>query len=239
LLVQPGAGVAPLLSAIRSAKKNIELMIFRFDEREIELALEKAVTRGVSVHALIAYTNSGDERSLRNLESRLLSAGVTVGRTAHDLARYHTKLMIVDRRVIYLMTFNYTHLDIYDGKLTDPQIIRLLQARASAGVEVRVIGHFNKQGSGIQAVKCHLYIARQPIARRGRRRVSVAQETAFIRRLSGATAGWPRRMASCAQKSRARGRHGGQRTTHRGGKPQSATAHRQFAGRTGTARRHV
>lgn len=216
LLVQPGAGVAPLLSAIRSAKKSIELMIFRFDEREMELALEKAVTRGVFVHALIAYTNGGEERNLRNLEARLLSAGVTVGRTAHDLARYHAKLMIVDRRVIYLMTFNYTHLDIdrsrsfglvvenkqivreavklfkadtarktyksgcenfvvspvnarkrlsafikgarkqlliYDGKLSDPQIVRLLQTRANAGVEVRVIGHFSKQDSGIQAVK--------------------------------------------------------------------------------------
>jgi phosphatidylserine/phosphatidylglycerophosphate/cardiolipin synthase-like enzyme len=31
LMVQPGAGVAPLLSAIRSAKKSIEIMIFRFD----------------------------------------------------------------------------------------------------------------------------------------------------------------------------------------------------------------
>ena len=216
LLVQPGAGVAPLLSAIRSAKKSIEIMIFRFDEREIELALEKAVTRGVYVHALISYTNSGDQRSLRNLETRLLSAGVTVGRTAHDLTRYHAKLMIVDRSVIYLMTFNYTHLDIdrsrsfglvtenkqivreavklfkadaarkpykpgfenfvvspvnarkrlsafikgarkqlliYDGKLTDPQIVRLLQTRANAGVEVRVIGQFSKHDSRIQVVK--------------------------------------------------------------------------------------
>jgi phosphatidylserine/phosphatidylglycerophosphate/cardiolipin synthase-like enzyme len=62
LLVQPGAGVAPLLSAIRSAKKSVEIMIFRFDEREIELALEKAITRGVFVHALIAYTNRGRGR---------------------------------------------------------------------------------------------------------------------------------------------------------------------------------
>jgi hypothetical protein len=42
---------------------------------------------------------------------------------------------------------------IYDGKLTDPQIVRLLQTRAKAGVDVRVIGHFSKQDSGIQAVK--------------------------------------------------------------------------------------
>ena len=111
-LVQPEDGVTPLLSGIMGAKKSVEIAIFRFDHRGIETALERAVARGVSVHALIAYTNSGDERNLRNLETRLLSAGVTVGRTAHDLTRYHAKLMIVDRSVIYLMTFNYTHLDI-------------------------------------------------------------------------------------------------------------------------------
>src|SRR5262245_29420005 len=75
-LVQPGAGVAPLLSAIRAAKKSVELMIFRFDDREVELALERAVSRGVSVHALIAYSNRGGEQKLRTLEARLLSAGV-------------------------------------------------------------------------------------------------------------------------------------------------------------------
>ena len=36
-------------------------MIFRFNRREIEKALADAVTRGVHVHALIAYTNRGGE----------------------------------------------------------------------------------------------------------------------------------------------------------------------------------
>ena len=46
------------------------------------------------------------------LEMRLLAAGVTVTRTAGDLTRYHGKMMIIDRRELWIFTFNYTHLDI-------------------------------------------------------------------------------------------------------------------------------
>src|SRR5690242_7305896 len=87
-------------------------MIFRFDQREIERALANAVSRGVAVHALIAHTNRAGEEGLRRLEMRLLAAGVTVARTADDLVRYHNKLMIIDRRELYLLGFNYTHLDV-------------------------------------------------------------------------------------------------------------------------------
>jgi phosphatidylserine/phosphatidylglycerophosphate/cardiolipin synthase-like enzyme len=43
---------------------------------------------------------------------RLLEAGVTVSRTADDLVRYHDKLLIIDRRLLYVLSFNFTHLDI-------------------------------------------------------------------------------------------------------------------------------
>ena len=43
---------------------------------------------------------------------RLLGAGVTVARTDDDLVRYHGKLMIIDRRVLYLLAFNFTYLDM-------------------------------------------------------------------------------------------------------------------------------
>jgi cardiolipin synthase A/B len=110
--VQPGDGIAPLVAGIDSAKNSVEILIFRFDREEIERALANAVSRGVNVHALIAYTNRGGERKLRELEMELLAAGVTVSRTANDLARYHGKLMIVDRRELYLLGFNFTYLDI-------------------------------------------------------------------------------------------------------------------------------
>jgi phosphatidylserine/phosphatidylglycerophosphate/cardiolipin synthase-like enzyme len=209
LLVQPSDGIAPLLSGIKSAKKSIEIVIFRLDHKEIEKALKEAVARGVSVNALIAYTNQAGERNLRELELRLLAGGVTVTRTANDLVRYHSKFMIIDRRVLYLLAFNYTRIDInrsrsfgivtrnrqvvqeavklfeadtarqsynptldtfivsplnarkqltafikgarkqlliYDNRLTDRQMIRLLQNRAQAGVEVKIIGQISKQG---------------------------------------------------------------------------------------------
>ena len=203
LLIQPGEGVAPLVKAIDKAKKSVEVLIFRFDRQEIEKALVNAVERGVFVHALIAFTNRGGEKHLRQLESHLLAKGITVARTAGDLVRYHGKMMIVDRKELHLLAFNLTHLDIdhsrsfglvtrnpklvqeavnlfeadtkrqsynagsarflvspvnarkeltkfirgakkelliYDPKIGDRAMLRLLQKKRSDGVEVRVVG---------------------------------------------------------------------------------------------------
>lgn len=213
-LVQPGEGATPLIEGINRARKTIEIVIFRFNRREIEKSLAVAVTRGVKVHALIAWTNKGGEQSLRDLETRMLAAGVTVSRTHDDLTRYHGKLMIVDRRELYLLAFNFTYLDIersrsfgiittnkkhveqaaklfdadtrrqpytagsptfivspvnarrqlssflraakkelliYDPEISDPAIIRILEARLRAGVSVRIIGKLKARSSILPA----------------------------------------------------------------------------------------
>ena len=111
LIVQPDAGAAPIVKAIKGARKTLDVVIFRFDRPEIEKALAQAVDRGVNVRALIAHTNKGGEKTLRKLEMRLLEAGLTVSRTADDLPRYHGKMMIVDK-VLHVYGFNYTKLDI-------------------------------------------------------------------------------------------------------------------------------
>lgn len=203
LIIQPEDGVKPLVDGIENAKKSVEIAIFRFDRKEVEHALESAVKRGAFVHALIADTNRNGEKNLRKLELRLLAKGVTVARTSDDLVRYHGKMMIVDRKELYVLAFNFTHLDIdhsrsfaivtrnrqlmqeaiqlfeadtkrqpftsrcreflvspinareqlaafikaakkelliYDSKISDRAMIRLLEERAQAGVEVRVVG---------------------------------------------------------------------------------------------------
>ena len=43
---------------------------------------------------------------------RFLAAGITVARTSNDLVRYHGKMMIIDRKQLYLLAFNLTRLDI-------------------------------------------------------------------------------------------------------------------------------
>ncbi len=206
LLVQPGDDGAPLIKGIAGAKKSVEIAIFRFDRRDIERALKDAVSRGVFVHALIAHVNHGGEGRLRKLEARLLEAGGTVARTPDDLVRYHYKIMIIDRCILYLLAFNFTYVDmqhsrsfgvitgsrrlvqeaiklfeadtrrkpytpglptfvvspanarkqissfikkarkqlfIYDLRISDPAMIRLLEQRAKAGVDVRIIGRLS------------------------------------------------------------------------------------------------
>jgi cardiolipin synthase A/B len=91
------------------ATAMVDIKVGKVEGEDVEQA---AVGRGVSVSALIAYTNRGGEINLRKLEMRLLEVGVAVSRTADDLVRYHDKLMIVDRRELYLLSFNFTHLDI-------------------------------------------------------------------------------------------------------------------------------
>jgi phosphatidylserine/phosphatidylglycerophosphate/cardiolipin synthase-like enzyme len=116
LIVQPDAGIGPLIQAIKQAKKTIDILIFRLDRKDMVESLQTAIGRGVAVRALIAHTNRGGEESLRKLEMRLLDAGITVTRTAGDLVRYHGKMMIVDQRVLHLYGFNFTALDIRSSR---------------------------------------------------------------------------------------------------------------------------
>ena len=217
LIVEPDAGVAPILTAIKSARKSIDVLIFRLDRMDVAEALAAAVKRSVAVRALIAHTNSDGEKRLRKLEMYLLDAGVIVSRTADDLLRYHGKMMIVDRRVLHLYGFNFTFIDIkrsrsfgiatrnkrlvdeaaklfdadsakqpysatsdrfvvspdnarerlaafisgarkqlliYDPKVSDPAMVRLLAERAKAGVDVRIIG---KLGNAKSTLTCAKY----------------------------------------------------------------------------------
>jgi phosphatidylserine/phosphatidylglycerophosphate/cardiolipin synthase-like enzyme len=112
LIVQPEAGIAPIINAIKAARKSIDVLIFRLDRSDIARALEAAVARGVNVRALTAHTNRGGDKHLRKLELQLLEGGVTVSRTADDLIRYHGKMMVVDSRLLHVYGFNFTGLDI-------------------------------------------------------------------------------------------------------------------------------
>jgi phosphatidylserine/phosphatidylglycerophosphate/cardiolipin synthase-like enzyme len=112
LIVQPDAGIAPVVTAIKQARKSVDVLIFRLDRLEIARALEAAVARGVRVRALTAHQNRGGTKTLRKLEMHLLEAGVTVSRTADDLVRYHGKIMIVDSRILHVYGFNFTRLDM-------------------------------------------------------------------------------------------------------------------------------
>src|SRR5450755_1386053 len=183
------------------------------DWKDLETALKTASAKGVVVRALIAYTNRGGEAKLRSLETRFLEAGITVGRTADDLIRYHGKMMIVDGRTLFLLSFNFVHVDIdhsrgfgivtksakvvqeaeklfeadlnrktykaglnafvvspgnarkelsnfikqarkqlliYDPKIADKQIMKLLEEHAKAGLDIKIIGSIAARSSNLK-----------------------------------------------------------------------------------------
>lgn len=205
-----------LLSDIRLAKKEIDIVIFRFDRDEIEKTLEAAVRRGVKVRALIAHTNRGGEKRLRKLEQQLLDVGATIARTGDEFVRYHGKFLVIDRTTLWLMGFNFTALDIarsrsfaivtkqksevqhalslfeadrarqpydpsgsklvvspenarsllseflrkskkqllvYDPKVSDDAMAKILKDRVKLGVDVRIIGKLGKAAKGLVCEK--------------------------------------------------------------------------------------
>lgn len=239
LIIQPGEGTLPLIEGVEKAKRSVEIVVFRFDRSELERALENAVSRGVSVHALIAYLNRGGKKKLRKLEMRLLEKGVTVARTSNNLLRYHDKFMIVDRRTLYLMAFNYTYGDIeqsrsfglvtknrryvheagklfdadtkrqpytpgydgfvvspvnarkclaaflkgakqelliYDPKISDRAMIRILEERARAGVEVRIIGRLMRHSERMEVRRPAINLHTRTMVR-DRRKVFIGSQS--------------------------------------------------------------
>jgi len=110
LIIQPEAGLAPVVKTIKRARKSVDIAIFRIDRDEIEKALAAAVQRGVRVRVLVAHTNRGGQSRLRKLEQRMLEAGVTVTRTGDEFVRYHGKYMVADE-VLHLYAFNFTTAD--------------------------------------------------------------------------------------------------------------------------------
>jgi phosphatidylserine/phosphatidylglycerophosphate/cardiolipin synthase-like enzyme len=213
LIVQPDAGIDPIVQIVRRARRSIDVCIFRFDLKAIERALADAVQRGIRVRALIAHATGRRAIRLRGLEERLLESGVMVARTRDDLLRYHSKFMVVDD-TLYLLGFNFTKNDIkrcrsfgiatqhrtsvqealrlfeadcmrkahvpsarsrlvvspvsarrtlerflraarrdlviYDARIRDPAMVRILQERSRKGVHVRVIGKAGKLNGKIE-----------------------------------------------------------------------------------------
>ncbi len=231
LIIEPDDGAAPLHAALKSARKTLEIAIFRFDRSDIAALLKAAVADGVKVTALVADMNRGGEKNLRELEKRFLESGITVARTADDLIRYHDKYFIIDRRVLVVLSFNFTHLDIehsrgfgiitknkvliqeamqlfdadcarrayvtgadnfvvspansrkvlrsflkrakkqlliYDPQVSDKEMIRVLQERSKAGVDVRIIGKISRRSGVIAQQFTRMRLHTRTIIRDGR-----------------------------------------------------------------------
>lgn len=123
LIVQPDDGIGPVVSAIQKANKS----------RSFGLVTKK---RKLVQEAIKLF----DADSLRK--------PYTAGPRAFLVSPVNAR----DRLAEFLRGAR-KELLVYDPKLTDPGMIRILHARVRAGVSVRILGKVGKRGAGLTSEK--------------------------------------------------------------------------------------
>src|SRR5215813_4595797 len=117
LIVQPGDSFFPLVAAIDSATRSINMTIFRMDDPVVRAALSNAVGRGVMVRTLIASKSKGWIKRNRKLSSELSAMGIDVRSPSDanggELKRYHYKILTVDDTYSLILTFNPTQKNLH------------------------------------------------------------------------------------------------------------------------------
>jgi cardiolipin synthase len=108
LITEPQDGVAPVLAAVRGARRAVDMVMYEDSDAQVDAALAADVHRGVAVRVLLnaGYYGEGfpqDEAAYDYLRAH----GVPVRWTASYFALTHQKTLIVDGRA-YILTFNLT-----------------------------------------------------------------------------------------------------------------------------------
>jgi cardiolipin synthase len=108
LITEPHAGIAPILSAIRGARHQVDLVMYEDSDAQVDAALAADVRRGVKVRVLLnsGYYGGGFPQD-QAAYAYLRAHHVPVRRTPSYFALTHQKTLIVDGRA-YIMTFNFT-----------------------------------------------------------------------------------------------------------------------------------
>lgn len=107
LLVMPDDGIQPLLTAIGSAYRSIEIKMFLFSEARLVNAVIDAHQRGVKTRVMLNPARRSGESDNDATYDMLAGAGVEVRATHPDFQVTHEKSMIIDEQVAYIKSLNW------------------------------------------------------------------------------------------------------------------------------------
>lgn len=109
IFVEPQAGEAPVLQAIRGAQSSVWVEVYLLTDRNVIYALEDAAQRGVDVRVLLDLNPYGVGTTTPQETLRELQAAGVRAEGANPAFHYtHEKAMIVDGATLYIMTANFT-----------------------------------------------------------------------------------------------------------------------------------
>lgn len=114
LFTEPDAGVAPVLDAIRGARKSVDVEVYIFTEKAVLESLKAAKDRGVKVRVLMEKEPFNPGNPSQPLPVNYAAAkylkenGVTYGWTGDAFNFTHQKSLVVDGQTAVIMTSNLT-----------------------------------------------------------------------------------------------------------------------------------
>ena len=108
LITEPQAGVAPVLSALRGARHQVDMVMYEDEDSQVNAALAADEHRGVKVRVLLngGYYGEGSKEN-QTAYTYLQAHSVPVKWTPSYFALTHQKTLLVDGRA-YIFTFNLT-----------------------------------------------------------------------------------------------------------------------------------
>lgn len=116
LIVQPGDSFFPIVDAIDSAVHSVKMTIFRMDDPIVLDALKNAVARKIKVQIIVSSDSKGWVKKNKRLAEELAKLGASVKAlkaTGGTIKRYHYKMMTVDKRLSFILTFNPTRKNLH------------------------------------------------------------------------------------------------------------------------------
>lgn len=119
VIVEPDAGLNPLVNAIHGAKKSVWLEIYLLTNKTIISALEEDANSGVDVRVMLEPHPTGvGSTQPKETRDALNAAHVKAQFSDPDFSLTHEKGMIIDRTTAYIMTTNFTNAALGVGSST-------------------------------------------------------------------------------------------------------------------------
>ena len=107
IVIAPRLRRRTILAAIRAAREQLAVPIFRCDDRVVQQALAAAAARGVHVRVLMTPRARAAARDLDALHAWLAGRGVDVRRYEGGM-KYHAKYLVADAGLAIVTTLNFT-----------------------------------------------------------------------------------------------------------------------------------
>jgi phosphatidylserine/phosphatidylglycerophosphate/cardiolipin synthase-like enzyme len=97
-----------VLQAIRQARSNLALSLYRCNDKDVFAELKRARARGVTVDVLVTSRSGGGKKRLRKLWRALEDTGVSVHAHTDPVVKYHAKYLVADDGPALVASLNFT-----------------------------------------------------------------------------------------------------------------------------------